>query len=66
MSSVYMPHLASIGPGLHGVVKFRGTRIEHASMPWVNPPIGARFSPEDAWGNLSGIGAGQRLEARWE
>jgi hypothetical protein len=36
-----------------GVVKLRGTQIEHASMPWVNPPIGARFSPEDTWGNLS-------------
>jgi outer membrane biosynthesis protein TonB len=46
-----------------GVVKIRGTQIEHASMPWVNPPIGARFSPEDAWGNLSGVGAGQGLEA---
>jgi hypothetical protein len=46
-----------------GVVKIRGTQIEHPSMPLVNPPFGARFSPEDSWGNLSGIGAGQGLEA---
>jgi len=27
-----------------GVVKIQGIRIEHASMPSVNPPIGALFA----------------------